>query len=41
MEIFDFELTDEDMQRLAKASKPAAEAGDCDVKATAGAITTA
>ncbi|KAL3940895.1 MAG: hypothetical protein SGBAC_004638 [Bacillariaceae sp.] len=29
--IFDFELTQEDMDALAGASKPAAEGGDCDV----------
>ncbi|KAG7345585.1 2,5-didehydrogluconate reductase [Nitzschia inconspicua] len=31
MEIFDFELSDEHMQRLTRSTKPAAEAGDCDV----------
>ena len=31
LQIFDFELSDEHMQRLSRATKPAAEAGDCDV----------
>ena len=31
MNIFDFELSDEHMQRLARATKPPAEGGDCDV----------
>lgn len=30
-DIFDFELTNEDMKRLKEATKPAAEGGDCDV----------
>lgn len=30
-DIFDFELTQEDMERLKGATKPAAEGGDCDV----------
>ena len=31
IEIFNFELSEDHMQRLARATKPAAEAGDCDV----------
>jgi len=31
LDVFDFALTDEDMKRLAAATTPAAEAGDCDV----------
>mmetsp|Transcript_16203 Transcript_16203/g.23821 ORF Transcript_16203/g.23821 Transcript_16203/m.23821 type:complete len:317 (+) Transcript_16203:95-1045(+) len=31
MEIFDFNLTDADMERLYEAAKPAAEPGDCNV----------
>jgi diketogulonate reductase-like aldo/keto reductase len=30
-DIFDFELSSDDMKQLAAATKPAAEAGDCDV----------
>jgi diketogulonate reductase-like aldo/keto reductase len=31
MDIFDFDLSEEHMRRLARATKPAAESGDCDV----------
>ena len=31
IDIFSFELSEEDMERLKQATKPAAEAGDCDV----------
>lgn len=31
MDIFDFELSEDDMKRLKAASQPAPEAGDCDV----------
>ena len=31
LDIFSFELSDDDMERLRKATKPAAESGDCDV----------
>lgn len=33
LNVFDFNLSEQDMKRLARATKPAAEAGDCDVKA--------
>jgi diketogulonate reductase-like aldo/keto reductase len=32
LDIFDFDLSQEHMQRLKRATKPSAEAGDCDVK---------
>lgn len=34
LDVFSFELSDEDMAALSKASKPAGEAGDCDVTMT-------
>jgi len=35
LQIFDFELSDAHMERLGRATKPEAEAGDCDVLETA------
>lgn len=35
MDLFDFELSDEDMAALSAATKPPAEGGDCDVAAAA------
>jgi diketogulonate reductase-like aldo/keto reductase len=40
IDIFDFELSVEHMQRLSQATKPPAETGDCDVTATTTTTTT-
>jgi diketogulonate reductase-like aldo/keto reductase len=39
IDIFDFELSVEHMQRLAQATKPPAEKGDCDVKTSTASTT--